>query len=273
MIQRSRLQALLLAAATVLAGQASAAEAGNGLFDWVHGDWKLVIGATGMVAPDFEGASDMMFAVSPIVSLGKAGPEARFTSRDDNISLSLFDNGAVRAGVNGKILFSRDAGDSDDLAGLDPVRWGAELGGFAEFYPTDWLRVRGEVRHGIRTHDGVVAELRADAFHDVTPAVRISGGPRMTFASADYFDTYYGVTTAESVASGLSEYDPGGGLGSVGVGGAIDWKTTDQFTTSLFGEYQRLLGPAEESSLVRERGSANQFTLGVSASYRFDFTM
>ena len=272
MIRKLTLSALLCTAASVLAGHASAEE-GSGLFDWVHGDWKLVLGATGMVAPDFEGASDMMFAVSPIISLGKAGPEARFTSRDDNISISLFDNGAVRGGLNGKILFSRDAGDSDDLTGLDPVRWGGEAGGFAEFYPTDWLRVRGEVRQGIRTHDGVVAELRADAFHDVTPAIRISGGPRLMVASADYFDTYYGVTPAESIASGLSEYDPGGGLGSVGVGGAIDWKTTDQFTTSLFGEYQRLVGPAADSSLVQERGSANQYTFGVSASYRFDFTM
>ena len=190
-----------------------AEDGSSGLFGWIHGDWKLVVGATGMVAPDFDGAKDLMFSVSPIISLGKAGPEARFTSRDDNISISLFDNGAIRAGLNGKILFARDEDDSDALRGLDPVRWGGELGGFAEFYPTDWLRVRGEVRQGIRTHDGVVAELRADAFHDVTPAIRISGGPRLMVASADYFDTYYGVTPSESVASGLAEYDPGGGVG------------------------------------------------------------
>ena len=243
------------------------------MFDWIHGDWKLIVGATGMVAPDFDGASDLMFAVSPVISLGKAGPEARFTSRDDNISISLFDNGAVRAGLNGKILFSRDAGDADELQGLDPVRWDAEIGGFTEIYPTDWLRVRGEVRQGIRAHEGVVAELRADAFHEVTPTIRVSGGPRLTFASADYFDTYYGVTAAESFASGLSEYDPGGGMGSVGVGGAIDWKTTEKLTTNLFGEYQRLVGPAADSSLVQEGGSVNQFTFGVSAAYRFDFTL
>ena len=92
----------------------------------MHGDWKLTVGATGMVAPDFEGAKDMMFSVSPIISLGKAGPEARFTSRNDNISISLFDNGAFRAGLNGKFLFARDDGDSDELRGLDPVRWGGE---------------------------------------------------------------------------------------------------------------------------------------------------
>ena len=40
-----------------------------------------------------------------------------------------------------------------------------------------------------------------------------------------------------------------------------------------FGEYARLMGQAADSSLVKERGDANQFTVGVSASYRFDFTI
>jgi outer membrane protein len=257
----------------VVGGASAQDAAGDGLFGWIRGDWRLTVGVTGMVAPNFEGGKKYLLSASPIVSLGKAGPEARFTSRNDNISFSLFDNGAVRAGATGKIIFPRDEDDADELQGLDPVRWGGEIGGFAEFYPTDWLRLRGEVRHGIRAHQGVVADVSADAFHDISPAVRISGGPRLSFASAEYFDAYYGVSAAESAASGLSAYDPGSGLKSAGLGGAIDWKVTEKVTTSLFGEYSRLFGPAADSSLVKERGSENQFTLGVSASYRFDFEM
>ena len=247
------------------------AEETGGLFGWIHGDWKLIVGATGMVAPDFEGAKDLMFQVSPIVSLGKAGPEARFTSRNDGISFSLYDNGLLRAGATGKIIFERDS--DDELDGLDPVRFGAEIGGFAEIYPTDWLRVRGEVRQGIRSHSGVVADVAIDAFQDITPSVRVSGGPRISFASADYFESYYGVNATESAKSGLSEYDPDGGIKSIGIGGAYDWKATEKLTTSVFSEYSRLLGSAADSSLVEERGSPNQFTIGVSAAYRFDFTM
>ena len=166
---------------------------------------------------------------------------------------------------------ARDDGDSSDLAGLDEVRFGIEVGGFAEFYPTDWLRVRGEVRRGFNAHEGVVGDVAVDAFADITPEVRVSGGPRVSFASADYFDAYYGVSAAESAASGLSPYAPGSGMKSVGVGGAIDWKTTEKLTTSLFAEYARLTGPAADSSLVKERGSPNQYMLGVSATYEFDF--
>jgi outer membrane scaffolding protein for murein synthesis (MipA/OmpV family) len=259
-------------AAAVVLGLSQGAAAGEGE-SWFSGDWYLTVGAAGFVAPEYEGAKDFLFRATPMISIGKVGPEARFTSRNDNISFSLFESGAIRAGAVGKIVFPRDGDDADDLKGLDPVRWGAEIGGFAEVYPTDWLRIRGEVRHGIRAHDGIVADISADAFHDVTPTIRVSGGPRASFASSDYFDTYYGVSADEAQESGLSAYDPGGGLKSLGVGGAVTWKTTDQVTTSLFGEYSRLMGSAKDSSLVQERGSPDQLMLGVSATYRFDFTM
>jgi outer membrane protein len=266
-----RFPSSILAAVAMIA-LPTGAHAEGGLFDWIHGDWKLIVGATGMVAPDFEGAKDLMFQVSPIISIGKAGPEARFTSRNDGISFSLYDNGRVRAGAVGKIIFERES--EDDLEGLDPVRFGAEAGGFAEIYPTDWLRVRGEVRQGIRSHEGIVADIAVDAFKDITPSVRVSGGPRISFASEDYFEAYYGVNAAESANSGLSEYRPdGGGIKSIGIGGAYDWKATEKLTTSVFSEYSRLMGEAADSSLVKERGSPNQFTIGVSAAYRFDFTM
>lgn len=277
MSSSTRFSAIFLAGAFSLAPVAGAVaqenEGGGGLFGWIHGDWYLTLGASGFVAPRFDGDNDYVFGVSPLVSLGKVGPAARFSSRNDNISLALIDNGGFRAGAVGKFLFERDDGTSDDLKGLDPVRFGGEIGAFAEVYPTDWLRVRGEVRQGIRSHDGVVGDIAVDAFMDVTPKIRVSGGPRLVFASGDYFDAYYGVTPEESAKSGLATYAPGSGIKSVGIGGAVTWQTTDRVTTSLFGEYARLVGPAADSSLVKERGSENQFLLGVSATYRFNFTM
>ena len=258
------------AAALAFLSTATAAGADE---SWFSGDWYMTVGAAAISAPRYEGAKSYLFAVQPLVSFGRAGPEARFSSRNDNISIGFVDTGAFRAGAVGKIVFPRDEGTSPDLAGLDPVRWGGEIGGFAEVYPTDWLRVRGELRHGIRAHDGIIADVAVDAFVDVAPTVRVSGGPRLSFATADYFDAYYGVDAAESAASGLSVYEPGSGLRAVGAGGAVTWKATDKVTASLFGEYSRLMGPAAASSLVRERGSRNQLMFGLSTTYRFDFSL
>lgn len=240
---------------------------------WFSGDWYLKVGGAVLNAPKFEGASGRVFAFQPMVSLGKAGPSARFSSRNDNISLAFVDTGTFRAGFAGKLIWGRDGDTHPAIKGMSEVRLGGEAGGFAEVYPTDFLRLRAEVRRGIRSHDGVVADLAADAFFDVTDTIQISGGPRASWASAGYFDAYYGVYAAEAAASGLSPYKPDGGMKSWGVGGAVTWKTTEQLTTSVFAEYQRLAGPAAASSLVRERGSRDQVLIGASASYRFDFSL
>lgn len=233
------------------------------------GDWYLKVGAAGLVAPKFEGSNKYKFSAQPLVSLGRQGEAERFSSRNDNVSFAVIDTDRFRVGATGKLLFKRDT----DIDGIPETKFGGEAGGFVDVYPTDWLRFRGEVRQGIRAHKGVVADVAADAFYDVTPVIRVSAGPRATFASKDYFKTYYGVSAEEAAASGVSEYNPGGGWESVGVGGAITWKATDKIDTSLFGEYSRLQGPAKDSSIVKQHGSRDQFMVGIAATYRFDFSL
>lgn len=237
------------------------------------GDWALTLGGTGFVGPKFEGSKKNSLQFAPIISLGKQGIGPRYVSRNDNPSLSLFDEGAFRAGVTGKLVMPRDPDDEKELKGMKEIKLGGELGAFAEVYPTEYLRVRGEMRQGIRSHHGVVGDIAADGFVDVTPNIRVSAGPRMRIASADYFDHYYGVSAASAAAGGPSAYSPSGGIHSVGVGGAVDWKPTENITASSFVEYRRLTGPAADSSLVKERGSENQLVIGLSASYKFNFTL
>lgn len=240
---------------------------------WWSGDWYVSLGASVFSAPKYEGGSSNKLQWSPLISFGKQGPDPRFTSRNDSASFSLYDQGAFRAGLAGRFIPKRDADTDSDLRGLKPVKWGVEAGAFAEVYPTDWLRARAELRQGIRAHSGLVADTAIDAYVDILPELRLSGGPRATWATEDYFETYYGVNQSESAASGLSTYNPGGGLKSVGAGAALTWQATPNITASSFVEYKRLEGPAADSSLVRERGDPNQWMIGVSASYKFNFTL
>lgn len=238
---------------------------------FLSGQWYIRGGAAAIMAPTFEGSRSRKFTVSPIISIGKQGKEPRFSSRNDSPSLGLIETDMFRAGIAGKLLWKRDASTSSDLRGLSAVKFGGELGGFAELYPTDWIRLRGELRQGIISHDGIVGDLSADAFADLGPGLRLSAGPRATYATKGYYTAYYGVDAAESAASGLSQYNPDGGWKSVGVGTALTWKATENLSASAFAEYSRLTGPAADSSLVRQRGSRNQLMFGVSASYKFNF--
>lgn len=237
------------------------------------GNWSLTLGASIYEAPKFEGDDTYDIAVDPIISIGKSGADNRFSSRNDNMSFALLERSLIRLGIVGKILQERDSDTSGDLKGLKRVKWGGEIGGFAEIYPTDWLRARAELRQGIRSHNGVTSDIAVDAFKNLTPTVQVSGGPRAFYGTKDYFKTYYGVDGDESRRSGLREFHPDSGWGALGAGGAITWKATNKITTSVFGEYKRLTGDAGDSSLVFQRGDKNQFTMGLSASYRFDISL
>jgi outer membrane scaffolding protein for murein synthesis (MipA/OmpV family) len=265
----------LLAATALLSllahSPAGAQESGWG---WFSGEWSLTVGAAGSVAPEFEGSDEYGFFAQPLISLGRRDTLKRFESRNDSASFAIIDTGVVSFGPALAVVLPRDEDDSDDLRGLDDVPWGVEPGLFLNVFPTDWARLRAEIRKGFHAHEGIVADFYADAFTNITPTIQVSGGPRLSLATEDYFETYYGVTPNEAIASGLSPFEPdGGGLRSAGVGGAVTWHTTDKVTTSVFAEYRRLLGDAADSSLVEERGSPNQFLIGVSATYRFDFAM
>ena len=263
---------LVTMVAALLIAAPMAARAGDGS-SWWSGDWYVKVGATGLVAPRYDGASSYLLQATPILSVGKACKTVRFSSRNDNPAFALLDTGPVRAGIVGKLIMPRNDDDSSDLKGLKPVKLGLEAGAFAEVYPTDWMRMRAEVRRGIRSHDGIVADLSADAFADLTPTIRLSAGPRMTLASDGYTDAYYKVNSRQSAKSGLAKYNPDGGIYSAGIGTEVQWQATDKIEAGAFAEYKRLLGPAADSSLVRERGSRNQFLIGISSTYKFVFTI
>ena len=86
-------------------------------------------------------------------------------------------------------------------------------------YRYDWLRGTVEVRQGINGHDGQVIELGMDIVTAPVETLQLNFGPRLTWASGNYMDTYFGVTEAEASASGshLSVYDPGSSFKTAGL--------------------------------------------------------
>jgi outer membrane protein len=234
------------------------------------GLWTVTIGANGGAQPDFEGARRYMFTASPIFSINRAGATDRFLSPRDGASFALFDYGGFRAGPVGKLKPARTAANYSELNGLGDVKLAVELGGFAEYFPVDWFRARVEVRRGFGGHEGVVADFSADAIVPVVERFTLSGGPRFTLESSNATAPYFSVTAAQALASGLPVFNAQGGAHSVGAGTQLRYQVTPQWEAHSFVEYGRLLGDAAASPLVTLRGSPNQVSAGLGASYSFD---
>lgn len=238
--------------------------------------WTVTLGGYVMGVPTWMGSDDYEFGFKPIISINRADRLSEFKSFNDNPSIALFDTGVFEAGITGTMTWKRDSSSSYALRGMSNIDYAYQIGGYAQWFPMDWLRLRGDVRYGFGGFEGVVADFAVDAIH-FSPelwGVTLSAGPRMTLASSGYVDTYYGITPAEAsfaqaLGNPLTPYKAGGGVYSVGFGGQVVKRFTENITGSIFAEYKYLMDDAADSPLVVQNGDRNQFQAGVSLAYTF----
>lgn len=228
--------------------------------------YNVNVSAKARVAPTYEGSDDYGLGPGGSISLSKPGAGRIFSAPDDGASLTLLGGDVFNAGVTGRIRMGRD--NDKDLRGMDKIDWAGEAGVFANWWLTDWLRTRVEVRKGFGGHEGVVADVGADA---VAREGRwtVSAGPRFSYADDEFTQTYFGVTPIEAARSPLiaAAYTPQGGPRYVGAVASADYQWNDRWRITGDAGYRRLLGDAADSPLVRGLGSEDQFSASVGVRY------
>jgi MipA family protein len=240
-------------------------------------EWTVTVGLEPRIVPAWPGASDSRFGLSvlPLFSIRKAGTPPEFFGARDSFGFSILDLGQFQLGPVGKLIWQRQASSYTALNGLGDVNYAIQAGGFAQYWPVPWLRLRTEVRQGFGGETGVTGDVFLDA---VVPLgqFRLSGGPRMTLQSTAAASPYFSITPAQSAGStvaglaALPVYSASGGLYSYGAGGQAEYFFNPQWAAHTLMEYERLTGSAAASPLVTQRGSPNQFTFGVGATYSFN---
>jgi outer membrane protein len=260
--------AALLAMSALVAG--AAAQAAPASSPVSASDWTVTLGAETRVLPTYEGSDRFMLWPFPMFNIRRAGTPAPFRSPRDGFSFGILDTGRFQAGPTFKVRFARHEGSDPDLRGLGDIPWALEAGAFVDYWPADWLRTRVELRQGFGGHHGVVSDLTADLVMPVTPQLTLSGGPRVTLATAAATSPYFSITPGQSAASGLPLYNAGGGWRSFGAGAQARYQWSPQWASNIFLEYERLAGDAANSPLVTQRGSRDQIQVGIGVTYSFD---
>jgi outer membrane protein len=222
-------------------------------------DAVLTLGGGPKLQPKYEGAKNYMFAPFPIISLRfMVNP---FTGQPS----SEFGFGVAPAF---RFLDERSGSVDRRLRGTDKIGIAVETGLTVD-YTTPFARGFVEVRQGFGGHSGQVADLGLDGILRPAPGVKLSLGPRISFASADYMDTYFTIDRKAAARSRFNRFEADAGLKSWGAGGRIDWDLTPQWLIRLDGTWNRMAGDAGRSPIVRNGGDRDQFTVGLGAAYRF----
>jgi MipA family protein len=233
-------------------------------------DWIVTLGVMAEAGPAWPGAPfrDVIFWGWPIISIHKPGTLPDYFSGADSAGFPVLDTAQFKVGPAFKFIQERREASYAGLSGLGDVNYAILAGGYAEYWPVQWLRLRGEVLQGFNGETGVTGNLFLDAVIPAGP-FRFGVGPRFTFQSSNAVGPYFNVTAAQSAASGLPIYSTSGGFYSWGVGGKLDYFMSQQWAMYAFTEYAKISGSAADSPIVTVRGTPDQFSFGLGASYSF----
>ena len=245
-LRQRRFPILLSALSLALAGPALAQDAPDPGIEFEAGGGISV-------DPAYEGSSTYVLSPWPIIRLKRMTLPGGFTigGKDGGFSVK----------PSFRLLSARTGKDFPALRGLGRVDDAFELG-LGASYTAQYWSVFAQARHGITGHDGIVGEAGADAILRPMDGLKLTAGPRLSFASKDYMKTYFGVTPAQSATSGLARHVAGAGVKSVGAEVGFRYDMDEDWALEGAASYARLVGDAGKSPITKA-GSKDQFGVRI----------
>lgn len=220
------------------------------------------------VQPTYPGSQYYRPVPIPGISVRRSDEPVRFSAPDDGFGVPIVDSSGFRAGPVGNVVVPRWR-THEELLGLHKVRPAVEIGGFAEYFPAESLRMRVEVRRGVYGHDGIVATGGAD-YVATTGKFTFSVGPRVDIGSAAWTNTYFGVKPFEALRNGqVYAFEGAGGVAAVGALSTMRIVVAEDWSATAYGGLKRLTGSAAASPIPAVLGSRSQLTAGLLLAHSF----
>ncbi|HYI39438.1 MAG TPA: MipA/OmpV family protein [Allosphingosinicella sp.] len=228
---------------------------------------RIRVGLGAQFVPSYPGADDHSLRPLVDVSLTRGAKPFGFEAPDESFGPSLIDAGGFEFGP--ALNFESSRKPKDVGVDLDKVDFTVEAGAFAQYAFGPKFRIRVEGRKGLGGHDGWTGQAGADFVARDGDEWLFSVGPRVTWSDGRYQRAYFGVTAPESVRTGLPVYRPGSGIQAVGATAGFLTQLSRRFGIYSYAKYDRLVGDAADSPVVRGFGSRDQFSGGLALTYTF----
>jgi outer membrane scaffolding protein for murein synthesis (MipA/OmpV family) len=281
------LAALVLATPTVANAQDAATPPAGAATAEDFGRETITIGVGAAYLPDYEGSDDYQLTPAP-AAIGTIGGIS-FQVLGNRASADLipgqpgpswdFQLGPI--GVINFMRSSRAGIDDQRVRRLGELDTAIELGGYVGIgktgvitSPYDKLSVSVSYRHDVASvHKSGIWQ---PSINYLTPLSRKAAVA--LFASAErvegkYVRTYFDVTPAQSVASGLPTYTGRGGWKNWTVGGMATYSLTGDLLKGFKlvggGTYRRLLNDVADAPIVSIAGSRSQWLGVLGLGYTF----
>lgn len=119
------------------------------------------------------------------------------------------------------------------------------------------------------TDDGHVVELAGSYELPAYNKLHMTLGADIAYADDDYMRNHFGVSTADAARSGLPVFEASRGLKDLGFSLDARYAINQKWGLIGFLKYNRMLSDAEDSPVVDDEGSENQYNVGAAVTYTY----
>lgn len=232
------------------------------------GDWTVLLGGGIGIRPTFEGSDK--YRVSPLpffsvvwrdmISLDATGLNAYW--RHEGLQIG--------AGITYNLGRTTDdsffGGGDSRLAGMGDVPVTVGIRGFANYRLGPVLLGTSITKFFVEGNDGLLIDAGIGIPYRITDRLTVSGRISATWADGNYMRNFFGVTAAQSVASGYAAYEATSGFKDVNVSLGLQYLITKQWLASANVRFTQFLSSAKDSPLsFADRSVAGMMMIG----YRF----
>jgi outer membrane scaffolding protein for murein synthesis (MipA/OmpV family) len=222
----------------------------------------LALGLLYFHAPRYAGADEQRTVIAPSGTAILAN--GFFADPISGVGFNASADPRFEYGVRATIGLGRD---EPALRGLGTIHNAANVGAFANWNVTERFQLQSALRYGQGyDHDGML--LDAGASYDLYQQdhVSVTVEASLSYANAAYTRSFYGVSAAQSAASGYAPYVPGAGAQWHTLGLSFTAPVHPKALAFLSVDYTRLTGPAAASPYARKTDS---IAIQANVSYAF----
>ncbi len=230
----------------------------GGVLDDPDPDLVMTIGAGAAYAPAYFGSDEYEVGPTGAFRFDYVRFPNGFTFGSGN-TVGFVEGFGLRGSAN--YIGKRNSSDYSEIDGLDDVDATLELG-LGLGYEQANYRAFANARYGFFGHNAFVGDAGVDLISRPVQGLTLTAGPRINFGTDKFADTYFGISDAESAASGLAAYSADGGIISAGVEVTALYQFNPRWGLRADFTWDRLTNDAADSPITKQ-GSDDQFRVSL----------
>lgn len=238
------------------------------LFEPVVPDWTSVVGLATEYKPLYDGSQPYRLLVGPVIDVRYR--DVVFASVGEGLGVNLLRGTNYRAGIALDYDLGRRVSDDENhLHGLGDIHAAPVVKVFGSYalskqFP---LVLRLDARQFVGGAEGAVADIEAYLpLPGSSKTLVMFAGPSLTIADHRFMQTEFGVTRAQSVASGYPLFDAHGGCNAAGLGFTANYFVDEHWLLNVDAALDHLLAAGNDSPITRR---SLQRIVVLSAGYKF----